>query len=353
MSENTTRARIGVVIVSYGHEEDVVRLVDSFADQLREGDRVVVVDNKKPWVLTDTSGPTLAKHDVVVVEHDNGGFAAGCNIGAEQLIDDVDLLFFLNPDTYIEDNNLFDTMRGGIETDYAAWMPYLLLPDGTINSAGNALHISGLSWVEGLGETPEPDRGWSDISIASGACLVVRTQWWRRLEGMEKFYFMYHEDTDFSARILLAGGKIGLCHNASVTHDYDYAKGDYKWIYIERNRHVLAITTWPTSVLVVLAPQFLAVNLALWLIAAQEKRLKLKVTSLRLFLTGLPTMFDLRKKVQATRAVSGADFFEAMENRVDNPNLGAMAESQLVATAYRVYSTGCRAALKLFSSRTP
>ena len=40
---------IGVVIVSYGHEQDVADLVDSFAGQLRPNDRVVVVDNRKPW----------------------------------------------------------------------------------------------------------------------------------------------------------------------------------------------------------------------------------------------------------------------------------------------------------------
>lgn len=48
--------RIGVVIVSYGHEQDVANLVDTFADQLKTGDRVVVVDNRKPWVLKDAVG---------------------------------------------------------------------------------------------------------------------------------------------------------------------------------------------------------------------------------------------------------------------------------------------------------
>ncbi|SMG14715.1 hypothetical protein SAMN06295981_0685 [Corynebacterium pollutisoli] len=353
MSENTAAARIGVVIVSYGHERDVVRLVDSFADQLREGDRVVAVDNKRPWVLEGVAGEALREHGVIIVEHDNGGFAAGCNIGAEAVVDDVDLLFFLNPDTLVEDPKLLDTLRSGVDTDYAAWMPYLLLPDGTINSAGNALHISGLSWVEGLGELPQLSEGWSDISVASGACLVVRTEWWRRLGGMEETYFMYHEDTDFSARLLLAGARVGLCHGTSVTHDYDYAKGDYKWIYIERNRHVLILSVWPTSVIAVLAPQILAVNLALWLIAAKEGRLRLKLKSLGLLLRGLPETFRLRKKVQPVRKVSGAEYLAHMEHRIDNPNLGAMSESRAVAAVYRAYYGLSMLLLGVFASRRP
>lgn len=349
MSAAGTSARIGVVIVSYGHERDVVGLVDSFATQLRDGDRVVVVDNKRPWQLEAESGEALRRHGVIIVEHDNGGFGAGCNIGAAAVVDDVDLLFFLNPDTRIEDPGLFDAMRSGLSTGYAAWMPYLLLPDGTVNSAGNALHISGLSWVEGLGQQPDTDAGWSDISIASGACLAVRTGWWRRLGGMEEFYFMYHEDTDFSARILLAGGRIGLCHGAGVVHDYDYAKGDYKWIFIERNRHVLILSVWPLSVIAVLAPQILAVNVALWLIAAREGRLGLKVKSLRLLLTGLPAILRLRRRTQRLRAVSGAEYLAHMEHRVDNPHLGALSESRLVAAGYALYHRLSRAVLGVFS----
>ena len=36
--------RLGIVIVSYGHEGLIPRLVESFVPQLRSGDRVVIVD---------------------------------------------------------------------------------------------------------------------------------------------------------------------------------------------------------------------------------------------------------------------------------------------------------------------
>lgn len=364
MSDNS----IGVVIVSYGHEQDVANLVDSFADQLRDGDRVVVVDNRKPWVLESSVGERLLAHNdasrnnkdaqnrVDIINHDNGGFAAGCNIGAALIEDEVDLLFFLNPDTIIEDPTLFATLRR-VDEQWAAFMPYLLLPDGSINSAGNALHISGLSWVTGLDEKPvglHPESApemaeVTDISIASGACLVVRTEWWKKLGGMEELYFMYHEDTDFSARLLLAGGRIGLVHSGYVTHHYDYAKGDYKWIYIERNRHVLLLSVLPLATLVVLIPQILGANLGLWAIAAKEDRLKLKVKSLRLLIRDLPKIFALRKKTQQLAKLNATQYLGKMEWRFDNPNLGALGDNKIVNSVYGAYYKLCQAILRLFA----
>lgn len=341
--------RIGVVIVSYGHEQDVANLVDTFADQLKTGDRVVVVDNRKPWVLKDAVGERLEKHGVEIINHDNGGFAAGCNVGAAHIVDDVDLLFFLNPDTVIDDPTLFNSLRR-VDEQWAAFMPYLLLPDGTINSAGNALHISGLSWVTGLDEKPvEGSSEVTDISIASGACLAVRVDWWKRLGGMEELYFMYHEDTDFSARLLLAGGRIGLLHSAYVTHHYDYAKGDYKWIYIERNRHVLLLSVLPLPLLFVLIPQILGVNLGLWAIAAKEKRVGLKVKSLRLLIRDLPAIFKLRRSTQELAELTPSQYLAKMEWRLDNPNLGTIGSNKIVATVYKTYYKLCMSILKLLA----
>ncbi|WP_233195542.1 glycosyltransferase family 2 protein [Corynebacterium sp. 13CS0277] len=329
---------LGIVIVSYGHEKEIARLVESLTPQLRDGDRVIVVDNKKPWQLTDAGVATI-------IQHDNGGFAAGCNIGA-RAAGDVDVLFFLNPDTYVKDPHLLDVVRSGWGTDLAAWMPYLVLPDGTINSAGNALHISGLSWVNGYGQEPRIANEYEPISIASGACLAVRRTWWEQLGGMAELYFMYHEDTDFSARVLLAGGTIGLLRGAVVHHDYDYGKGDYKWIYIERNRLVFILGTWPLSVIAVLLPQLVAVGVGLWGIAALQGRLGLKVQSTKLLLKSLPQVWRFRRAVAKQRRISGAEFLAHMDASVDNPFLGAVAGNRLVAAGYRRYYELASAAIR-------
>ena len=47
---------------------------------------------------------------------------------------------------------------------------------------------------------------------------------------------MYGEDLDLSLRLRLAGWGVGVVPAARVAHDYAFAKGDYKWFYLERNR---------------------------------------------------------------------------------------------------------------------
>ena len=47
---------------------------------------------------------------------------------------------------------------------------------------------------------------------------------------------MYGEDLDLSLRLRLAGWGVGMVPAARVEHDYEFAKGDYKWFYLERNR---------------------------------------------------------------------------------------------------------------------
>lgn len=324
---------IGIVIVSYGHEADVQRCVESFLPQLGNDDRVVIVDNKKPWVFSNTV--SFEDPRIQIINHDNGGFAAGCNEGARKL--DTDIVFLLNPDTVVEDPHLLESMREMTDTEYAAWMPYLLLADtGKVNSAGNALHISGLSWVNGLESEPDYTAGISDIAIASGACLAVKKQWWDKLGGMEEHYFMYHEDTDFSARIVLAGGRIGLVHKAYVNHHYDYGKGDHKWIYMERNRILFALGTWPAPVVAVLLPQLLGVEAGLWLIAAKDKRLGLKVRSLAATITGLRAIPQMRKNAAEQTKIGPTEFYRHMSWQLDNPNLG-LADATAVQRLYKAY----------------
>lgn len=326
---------LGIVIVSYGHEELIASLVKTILPQLDEDDRVVVVDNKKPWVIT---AEDFADDRVTVVAHDNGGFAAGCNEGVRHV--GTDLVFLLNPDTVIRDDNLIETIKQAADTypQYPVFMPYLLLEDGSVNSAGNALHISGLSWVNGLGTYPQ-GKGMSDIAIASGACLVTHRSWWMRLGGMTEEYFMYHEDTDFSARTLLAGGKVGLLRDAAVHHAYDYAKGDWKWIYIERNRVLFALTVWPALVVALLMPQLIAIEVALWAVAIKQGRVKLKRKSVALLAKDIPQLRRLRRKAAAQRTISSRQFFQSMSWALDNPHLGI--ESPVVTKAYGLYYRLC------------
>ena len=68
---------------------------------------------------------------------------------------------------------------------------------------------------------------------------------WDAAGGFDERYFMYGEDLDLSLRLRLAGWGLGLARAAEVAHDYEFAKGDYKWFYLERNRWWTVIGAYP------------------------------------------------------------------------------------------------------------
>ncbi len=80
---------------------------------------------------------------------------------------------------------------------------------------------------------------------------------------------MYGEDLDLSLRLRLAGWGVGVVPAARVEHDYDFAKGDYKWFHLERNRWWTLLAAYPAPLLALLAPALLAFELALLAVAAR------------------------------------------------------------------------------------
>ena len=338
-------AAVGIVIVAYGHEAAIGQLLDTLGRQKKTGDRIIVVDNHP-----DHASAAIAEaHEAVdrVVKAENNGFSAGCNLGAAQIIDDVELLYFLNPDTF-PDTDAVAQMRLGADSSYDAWMSLLTLPSGLVNSAGTTVHISGLSWCDGLGDVSGAYTKDTRIYGLSGACMMVRSSVWRAIGGLCEDYFLYYEDTDLSARLVLAGYRLGLLPGSRVGHDYEFEKGDTKWLYLERNRPLFIIRTWPTAVIVVLAPQLIAVELGLVVISVVQKRFRLKVKSTVMTLKAVGAALRARREIQASRRISAYKFLITLQPRLNTPVFGQLSKSKFIN---RVLVQYYRLALRLLSLR--
>ena len=338
--------RVGVVIVSYGHEKYLPNLVKLLRKQMRGGDKIVVVDNH----------PSQNAYNVAVgnknidyaIAADNNGFAAGCNEGARKILKFVDVLFFVNPDTRPK-KGVIDVIRNADYSQFAAVMPLLILPDNTVNSTGNIMHISGLSWSDGYGKSVADFKSAQDVSILSGACMATTVSWWKKVGGaIPESYFLYYEDIDFCTLMLLKGGRLGLLPEGQIEHDYDYKKGSYKWLYIERNRPLYILRTWPLSVIIVLFIQLFFVGIGLWIVAIIQKRFKLKLKSFIMTIGALPSTLKQRHSIQKGRKISGYKFLQRMSYKLDTPMLGRLGSNKIITAIYFVYYKVCLGILWLF-----
>ncbi|HVC36223.1 MAG TPA: glycosyltransferase family 2 protein [Candidatus Dormibacteraeota bacterium] len=339
---NKSVPKVAVIIVSYGHDSILRQLLTDIGAQKKNYDKLVVVDNHP-----NRKGALVARETGlvdIVIETQNNGFSAGCNIGVKAIEDEVDILFFLNPDT-LPGTNVLDVIRRK-QGNYALTMPLLTLPSGKVNSAGNVVHISGLSWCAGLEDDQSSHTKETKLCVASGACLAVSVEWWRKLGGMEENYFMYYEDTDFSTRALLLGADIGLLPEARVEHYYEYHKGQYKWFYLERNRLIYIIRCWPGKVIAVLLPLLFVVEISLWFVAIIQKRFILKLKATISMIKALPFAFHSRLSIQSTRLIGANEFYKTLVSRLDSPALGLIGNNSAINNLLSAYYKGAGALLK-------
>lgn len=341
---NNQKMRLGIVIVSYGHEKEILKLWQSLENQLTDTDKIIIVDNKPPFLFANYVKDIIPSK--FIIEHDNGGFGAGCNFGANKIKSKVDILFFLNPDTIATDNLLNQIRHGGNE-EFAAWMPLLLLENGEVNSAGNEVHISGLSWCSGIGQDPENFKGFFEVCSLSGACLAINVTWWNKIHGFEPRYFMYHEDVDISAKILLRGGKIGCDSAARVIHQYDYEKGEYKWLFIERNRYIFILLNWPASLITAMLPLLFAVELAIIVmyIATGKGILKLKANFS--LIKEIRWVISERNNRKPHNIILASEYAHHLVFGLDTPMIGTLGRSHVINILLGCYYTVAVKMIKL------
>jgi hypothetical protein len=105
-------------------------------------------------------------------------------------------------------------------------------------------------WWKGLSKdrgTDHPDRGQFDrselVGYANTCCLLLRAEAFARAGLMDEAYFMYFDDSDFSGRLVRAGGKIAYVPQAVVLHDVQASSKDvgqavnhFMVYYTTRNR---------------------------------------------------------------------------------------------------------------------
>jgi N-acetylglucosaminyl-diphospho-decaprenol L-rhamnosyltransferase len=336
---------LAVVVVCHDSADTVGPTLEALAPQLGPDDEVVVVDNASSDA-TPAAVRAVAPAARVIETGANLGFAAGCHTGVRA--SRAPLLLLLNPDA-IPAQGCLDALRecAGQEPGWGAWQALITMPGGEfVNTAGNVVHYLGFGWAGDCGRPVSATNvRRHDVGFGSGAALVVRRTAWNAVGGFDERYFMYGEDLDLSLRLRLAGWGIGIAPAARVAHDYAFAKGDYKWFYLERNRWWTLIGAYPARLLALLAPALLAFEVALLVAAWRQGWLRAKLRAQAAVLRTLPAMLRRRRTVQATRRIGAGAFAAPLAATLDSPYLEGAAAVPGVEALQRLYWSAVRAAL--------
>lgn len=337
--------RISVVIVAFHSAGALARTLPALAAQLGPQDEILIVDNAPGTGVAEVVA-RHPPHTRLLASAGNVGFAAAANRGAAEARGD--LLVILNPDA-VPQPGFAEGIRRPLRRGYGwdAWMALVTCEGAAqVNTSGGIVHFTGLAWA---GEAGQPVPGTlhlpRDVAFASGACLAVPHAVWERHGGFSEPFFMYHEDVDLSLRIRLEGGRVGAEPAAVVDHDYRFVKGSAKWRRLEANRWATLIRTYPTALLIAIAPALVVTELAVLAAALAGGWAPAKLAAWADVIGALPRLMRERRSIQSRARVGAGDFAAALSARLDSPYLGAAAGRAPVRLALAGYWAAVRLAL--------
>jgi len=260
--------RVDVVILAFGPQPWLGASVRAVLASTGVDVRVTVVDNGGTG---DAVAGVRALPGVRVLRPGrNLGFAAGCNAGAAGT--DGDFLAFVNSDAVPAPPALARLVAVAARPGVGLAMASVRLADrpDLINTAGNPLHLAGLSWAGGCGEPASRYPGLREVACGSGCCFALTRRRWAELGGFAGAYFAYHEDSELSVRLWQRGYRVLCVPDAVAAHHYEFSRHAVKSYLVERNRLVLVLTTYQARSLLLLAPVLLATEAAMLAVALAD-----------------------------------------------------------------------------------
>jgi GT2 family glycosyltransferase len=332
-----------VIVLGYGVEPFLEDALAAIAADCEDGDEILLVDNGiEARTSRQATWPSLVR---VVGDGDNSGFAGGCAQGAEAAVGDI--LVFVNSDAILRHGALDALTHGVMEPAVGIACGCLRLADqpDLVNSVGNPLHFSGISWAGSCGEPAADHDVERDVAVATGGLLAIRRDTWNALEGFDELYFAYNEDTDLSLRAWLRGWRVLYVPDAIADHHYEFGRSPLKMYLVERNRLVTVLTDYPDRLLRAVLPAVVGMEALLLVQALLQGWLVQKVRSWWWLARHTQLLRERRSRVQAQVTASDGDIAELFVSKVEPPMMSLPPGMGLVNRALDGYWRRARRSL--------
>lgn len=305
---------VSIVVVAYDCGAQLERCLRALHedDPTRE---VIVVDNGTP--SAELQATARALQATVVTPPENLGFAAGCNVGARVATGDV--LVFLNPDTVPAPGAVGSLVAALADESVGIAMGRLRLLDrpSLLQSAGTAVHVTGLGWSDRYGEPASAVSELTEVAAPCGAAMALRADVFAELGGFRNDYFLYMEDVELGWRTRMTGRRVVLVPEANVYHDYDFERNGRKRYFMERNRVAFLVSAFALRTLLLLMPLLVATEIAMVAIALRQGWLRDKLASWGWLVRNARTLARHRRATQRLRRVPDRRLVSALTARVD------------------------------------
>lgn len=227
------RSPLNVIILNYGTPDLAIASAESVISEIEAlGGKLILVDNASPddsvqrftsWREARPGAPVE-----LVVSTENGGFAAGNNLGLKT--GEADFYILLNSDTLVEPGAmtaLLDAMRADPALGLAG--PMILDENGAPAVSRFRKRTPLSEFVEATGldcvyrrlarhVVPIAHGDGADLDWISFACVMLREEMIAQVGLLDERYFMYFEDSAYSLKAAGAGWRIARIERAVVRH---------------------------------------------------------------------------------------------------------------------------------------
>lgn len=304
---------VSVVVVGFGPEPGLDECLRAAVADAGPAGEVVLVDN-------GIEAPPSVPGVTIVDASRNLGFAGGAALGVQR--SRGELLVFVNSDAVIAPGAI-DALTPQLEDPSVGMVCgcVVLADDPThVNSVGNPIHVTGISWAGGLHDPVAQHQEPCDVASVTGALFAMRREVWTHLGGLDPSFFMYYEDADLSLRCWLAGLRVTYCPDAVARHSYDFGRNPRKMYLLERNRLTAVLSVYPRSLLLRALPVLLLTEPLLFLVAARDGWLRERMNAWSWVLRNAPAV-RTRRRANTARVVDPAGLDHVLTSRLTQGQL--------------------------------
>ncbi len=320
---------VSVVVVGFGPEPGLGECLRAVVADAGPAGEVVLVDN-------GIEAPPPVAGVTIVHTSRNLGFAGGARVGVERSSGEV--LVFVNSDAVIASGTIDALTQELQEPSVGMVCGCVVLADepALVNSAGNPVHVTGISWAGGLHDPVAQHQAPCDVASVTGALFAMRREVWTQLGGLDPSFFMYYEDADLSLRCWLAGLRVTYCPGAVARHSYDFGRNPRKMYLLERNRLTTVLSVYPRSLLLRALPVLLLSEPLLFLVAARDGWFRERVDAWSWVVRNVPAV-RRRRRATTARVVDPGGLDHVLTSRLTQGQLRAPSGMNVLNAAVTRY----------------